>query len=292
MAKSLRLNPATKSGIEGLLAQSYGCVNPLGSSFKTSASNLRGYPTWYLRGMLSANAFTRQRWNGAKSQETMDWAAWELARSMLDESIKNSAGVLLYVDKMKNLSGDPVTSLIPSFDTSYVSSFSLPSLYFCHFHAVMSGLSLGGLIIRMGRVVVRDASYPTRWTCVNESWQEDWNRKVPRMAHEKVFQQYDAIQRQQVKWLPRRSDVLKELKRLREAVTYHTERMGAWSDKDSLNDLRSAFPDHIEFQKGILEPLVDVIKNGKWNRSYNPKKRTDPLTLRFNEYVTLANAVL
>ena len=120
MTKALRLTPATKSGIESLLSQSYGCVNPLGSSFKTSAKNLREYPTWYLRGMLSSYATTRKQWSSAKSQETMDWAAWELARSMLDESIKNSVGVLLYVDKISNLSSDPVTSLVPSFDMNQI----------------------------------------------------------------------------------------------------------------------------------------------------------------------------
>src|SRR5207247_7114917 len=123
-------------------------------------------------------------------------------------------------------------------------------------------------------------------------WEEDWVRASPRVHHEYVFQKYDSIQRHRVKWLPLRTEELAELKQVREALTYKTQRMGGWSDTDYIDELRRVFPIHIEFQRGILNPVVDVVKNFKWNRSYNPRTRVSPLALRFKEYESLATAFL
>jgi len=171
--------------------------------------------------------------------------------------------------------------------------FSMASMYFCHFHAAMSGLSLSGLIIRDGRFLARDSTHSPRWKIINPStWEEDRDRVSQRVHHEYIFQQYDSLQKHRVKWLPFRTDGLKELKQVREALTYKTQRMGGWSDTDYLDELKRVFPAHIEFQRGILNPVVDVVRNGKWNRSYHPRKRVSPLAVRFKQYESLASAIL
>src|SRR5205823_3835447 len=105
---ALHLDPATLKGIEGLLAQSFPCIAPLGSAIPTRPKDLREYPTWFIRGMTSAYSHTVARWSRAVCMERMDWASWELARSTLDESIKNSVGLLLFIDKMRKLGADPI----------------------------------------------------------------------------------------------------------------------------------------------------------------------------------------
>ena len=223
MSKVLRLRPGGKRDIASILQESYDCINPHGSDFKTSAKGLKEYPTWYLRGMLSKYPVTRRRWAGERSQKMMDWSAWELARSTLDESVKNSVGLMLYADKVANLEADSIRRLIPHYDLKYVSSFPIASLYFCHLQSTLSGLFVAGLVIRDGRLIVRDVSSEPHWKCMNKSWAEDWSREISQMPHAKVFEQYDSVRKNQLMWLPKRTPKLVDLKSIREAVTYRTE---------------------------------------------------------------------
>ncbi len=283
----LRLRPGGKRDIASILRESYSCINPHGSEFKTSPKNLKEYPTWYLRGMLSEYPQTRKRWAGDRSQKMMNWAAWELARSTLDESVKNSVGLMLFADKVANLEEDSIRTLIPHYDLKYVSSFPIAALYFCHPQSVLSGLFLAGLVIRDGRLIARDVSSEPHWKCINESWAEDWSREIPQMPHAKVFEQYDSIRRNQLMWLPLRSAKLVELKSIREAVTYRTERMGGWSAESTLEEVKRSMPEHVDFQASILDSLCKLVEEGAWNRSYDPHARTKRFETRFAEYRNL-----
>ena len=107
-----------------------------------------------------------------------------------------------------------------------------------------------------------------------------------------TFQQYDGIQKNQASWLPERSQTLKDLKKLREELTYRTERMGAYAGDDKLRKVEDFFPEHIAYQKKLMDLLGSLVLNGSWNRSYNPIPRVEPLKQRFREYESLADAVL
>lgn len=241
--------------------------------------------------MCSKKAETRRRWEGERPQKMMDWASWEIARSTLDESIKNSIGILLYLDKIKRWENDNVRHILPSLDKDYTYTFAFWSLYFCHLHATLAGLSLAGVILRDHRYIVRDMGNHPRWKSINDSWQECWTRPSFHMRHTKVFKEYDSVQRHRATWLPRRSNELKSLKEAREALTYHTERLGGWDQKEAIERIRQAFPDHIMLQTQILEPLCEFVEEWIWNRSFNPKSRVIRLHTRFEQYQNLASYV-
>lgn len=287
----VQLNPCGKRAIADLLEQSYDCISPTSDRSRTWASRLKEYPTYYLRYICSEKPEVRASWSGDYVQKTMDWASWELARSTLDESIKNSVGILLYLDKVKRLPLDPVRETIQDFGIDYLSSFAYSSLYFCHLHATLSGLSLAGVIFRDGRVVVRDVSSSPRWIAIDDSWEECWDRTTY-ARHVRIFKQYDAVQRNRAKWLPRRSEELRALKKGREAITYHTERLGGWNQREAVDRIKEAFPFHMAFQQQILEPLYESVEDKTWNRSFNPKLRTNPLRTRFDQYQSLATSCL
>jgi hypothetical protein len=227
----------------------------------------------------------------AHSQKMMDWASWELSRSALDESVKSSTGLLLYVEMMKSADGESIRWQVPSFNLKYVSSFAFPVLYFSHLHCVMSGLFLSGFVIRNRRFLARVSEESPRWRCIQEHWCEDSTNAPRRVPHGKVFEQYDRIQSRQLNWLPQRSDKLVSLKDLRERATYRTESMGAYTERDTVADVMDVIPEHVAFQGNVLKLVCEMVAGGHWNRSYNPSRRTTPLQKRFAEYSQLAQSV-
>ena len=222
----------------------------------------------------------------------MSWASWELARSSLDESVKNSVGILLFLDKVNDLSKDPIRKLIPTFEPDFLSASTVSNLYFSHFHAALSGLTLAGVIVRDRRFIARDVDTSPHWKCIDDSWEVRWNRPDSYISHAKIFERYDAIQRHQVKWLPARTKELKSLKKARETMTYHTEKLGGWDQREAVAKIEEAFPSHIGFQEHILGHLSELVEDGTWDRSFSPKKRTKPLRKRFGEYQDLASYCL
>jgi hypothetical protein len=224
-------------------------------------------------------------------QKMMDWASWELARSALDESIKNSVGLLLYVDKVDRLNQDEVEQTIKSFNTKYVSNFAPGVLYFCHLHSVLAGLAFAGFVIRDARYMARVSQQYPRWRCINGSWVEDYKTDQRRQPQTQVFRQYDGIRNAQLNWLPERSDNLKKLKETREMMTYKMERMGGWQLDSPINQIKAIFPDHVNFQEHNLELVCDAVDGVRWDRTYNPCERTGPLRSRFADYKDLARLI-
>jgi len=267
-------------------------MNPMSASFRTRAKNLKEYPTWYLRGMSSKHKHISRRWAGEHCQKMMDWASWELARSILDESIKNSVGILIYLNTVNNLYQDSIRDKISTFNPNFISTFAVSSLYFSHLHATMAGLSLGGIIMRDGRFIARDNTTIPRWKSIDESWEVDWKRPSSHIHHIRIFEQYDSVRRHQVTWLPGRSKELKSLKNIREAITYHTERLGGWDQRKAIETIETTFPFHIKFQESLIEPLCEFVEGKVWNRSYSPTRRTVELKKRFDEYKELASFCL
>jgi hypothetical protein len=289
------LKPSNIRDIARLLEESYDCIQPFGGQFKTTPGVFKDTPSRYLELILHEGRLGELLQKEAAKdeyQKLMDWAAWELSRSTLDQSMKDSVGLLLYADKMAKLENDPVRQLIPSFESRYISDFVVTQLYFCHYKAVMSGLCLGGLILRNGRMLARDTRAMPRWNCISPAWQEDRKWAVHKIPHHLVYEQYDSIQGNQVNWLPERSEALKELKRVRESITYRMEQMGGFRDHDTIEDFKGAIHDHILFQMSLLVPLHKVVEHGNWDRTFNPVKRTVPLMNRSLEYIQLAEAVL
>lgn len=288
---TVALNPRRKSEIADLLSQSYDCIESASYAKRTWASKLKEYPTYYLRGICSNRPATHLVYYGEDIQKTMDWASWELARSTLDESVKNSVGILLYLDKIGQLRHDPIAERVSEFNPEFLSSFAFSSLYFSHLHSTMSGLCLAGVVFRDSRVIVRDISTPPYWKCIDDSWEICWTRVSP-ARHARIFERYDAIQGHRTKWLPPRSTELRSLKSLREAITYHTERLGGWNQREAVDRIKEAFPHHIRFQEEILESLCEVVEDRTWDRTFNPKLRTAPFRRRFSQYKDLASCCL
>lgn len=286
---SLRLAPSRKRDIVDLLRNSYDCITPNSPDcWKTSAAQLKNFPSDYVR--LSLGPGTR--YLDTRSDKMMDWASWEIARSALDESIKNSVGLLLYVDKIRELNNDELAKLIPSFDTKYISNFAPSALYICHFHSVIAGLATTGFLARDTRYVARVSEASPRWQLINASWQTDKSQTSKRKAQFETFRQYDGIRRNQASWLPERSSELMNLKKLREELTYRTERMGAFADDDRLDMVERIMPKHIAYQQILLNLLDELVRGYEWNRSYNPVARTEALKKRFYEYTQLAKYVV
>jgi hypothetical protein len=148
-----------------------------------------------------------------------------------------------------------------------------------------------GFLIRNAKFVTRVSDCSPRWRCINESWVEDLKFGTGRKPQKHVLDQYDGIQGSQVSWLPERSSNLKNLKGIRETMTYKTERMGGWQDTDPIQDIRSVLPNHLNFQEAILNLLCDAVEGRRWNRTYDPVARASPLRSRFQEYKYLAGLV-
>lgn len=283
MTESLRLIPSRKQDIASLLVQSYDCVLT-DCEWKTTAKELKNFPSFYIKRILEPHTRPPNDW----MQKMMDWSSWEIARSALDESIKNSVGLLLYVDKINELKDTPLREMIGEFDPKYISNFAPGVLYFCHLHSVLAGLAFAGFLIREARFVARVSIVPPRWRCINESWVEDSKTEMKRKPQKRVFEQYDAIQSSQMSWLPERPKDLKMLKQVRETMTYKTERMGGWQDTDSIESIKKTFPNHLLFQEALLNLLCKAVEGKPWNRSYDPCARTKPLRSRFKQYKDLA----
>jgi hypothetical protein len=282
----LRLVPSKKLEVASLLQQSYECISD-DPEWKTTAKRLRDHPTYYLKRLQE----THPRPPNEHLQRMMDWASWEIARSALDESIKNSVGLLLYIDKIDRLANDELGAVIRSFNTRYISNFVPGVLYISHLHSVYAGLAFAGFLIRNAKFVVRVTDRSPRWRCINESWVEDLEYNNGRKPHEGVFKQYDGIQGHQTKWLPQRSDNLKKLKGIRETMTYKTERMGGWQATDTIQEVKSVVPDHLNFQEAILDLLCRAVEGRQWDRTYDPSARARPLRSRFEEYKNLAISI-
>ena len=289
MPSRYRLKPVRKSEIADLLIQSYDCIIVSGGwQNGTRASELKQFPTHYLEKYYSTNQDHQRFISSDNSQKRMDWASWELARSAIDQSIKDSAGLSIYLRAMYCPVGEDIRNqLSPPFNLKYVSSFSLQTLYFAHLHAVMSGCAIAGLIVRDRRIFARVSEIPPRWKSIRENWQDNFDGELLKMHHDKWFEKYDQIQNRQAQWLPMRTGGLISLKEKREKLTYDMEEMGGFLDQDTAKYVMSIMPEHIAFQEELLSLLNEIVSGGNWSRSYNPKPRVNSISERFVHYKEL-----
>lgn len=138
------------------------------------AYELRKYPWTYFDHMLAEGRNISDGVDvSAQKYARMNWSSWELARSLLDESIKNSIGLGIYYQQITDTDlCKAMKRQLPSCNLSYVSNFTLPSLYFANFHAVCSGLHLSGVIPCKKKLLFRVLDHPHKWIPHDRDWCE------------------------------------------------------------------------------------------------------------------------
>lgn len=215
----------------------------------------------------------------------LHWACWELARSLLDESVKNCVGLAIYYNAMndeRKLS--ELYKRLPKTQLAYVSDHVVWSLHFTNYHAVLAGLHLGGVIPCHSKFWFRRMDHGHRWVPQDGTWSK--GRK--HLPQEAVLRQYDAMAKK-MQWFPRRP--LRDLKDLREEVTYHTYKLGGTEFQWSLNTLPEYFPELHSFQAEMLDLLRYFGANHSEpsGQAYKPSLRIGPLETRFDEYTAFCD---